>query len=394
MINSILICDLKIGYKGHNLGYMLNLLKQYKERDLRTTYHVLVPPTVFDKFYEFVGLNNLNIYTLDIDQWENICNVKSDFVKRIKEWKLIDQFATKLSVDEIMIMDLDQYQFIIGLFKSSYNISGIYFRPHYRMPVLQNGIKAVLRSRTWRIKKQLYEYWMCRNNSLKRVFILNDKEAVTEMNIRVRNVFRYLPDPIFDYSMNNGYDIRSSYNINKDQRVFLLFGSLSDRKNAINIIEAFTNIDDSLVEKVVLLIVGSADEQYYMMLTSALESAKQKKPQLSFIVDIRYVSNSEMETIFSQSDVVLLIYKDLYVSSGVLGIAAKYGKYCIVSDQGLVSELVDNYNLGSKASPECVTDITRAVQQIASLDKLPITEGKLFYLNHRPEDFAKLILNG
>ena len=68
-----------------------------------------------------------------------------------------------------------------------------------------------------------------------------------------------------------------------------------------------------------------------------------------------------MENAFEQSDVVLIPYLGFYFSSGLLGHAAKYSKYIITSNKGVMYDLVETYHLGTTVHADFPLSIAQAV---------------------------------
>lgn len=107
-------------------------------------------------------------------------------------------------------------------------------------------------------------------------------------------------------------------------------------------------------------------------------------------IENRYVSNEEMEYLFSSCDIVMMVYKNFFGSSGVLGRAAKYEKKVIVSKGGLIESLVKRYKLGISIE----SNYSNLVDAIKKLEQISLQPKFSEYLSAKtPQNFAKTIYN-
>ncbi|ADB42362.1 glycosyltransferase [Spirosoma linguale] len=384
-----LVCDLGVQLRGHNLGFIQNIIRLLNERgdgleDREITFLFNTP------VHEYLGVqpNHDKINVLYITDQENEelekCTKLTD--RRAAEWLLIKKYAGQQAVEEVIILELDQYQLSIGASTTPFKVSGIYFRPHYRIETIGSGLGNRFKYWLWRQKKLALEYYMCRNKSLHNIFILNDSRAVNAMNRKLGDVFRYLSDPIYDYEP-VPTQIRQTYQIGKDRFIFLIFGAIDERKNIEVIAEAFKALDPAIASKAALLIVGKVKSDYEMSLSASINQLKVSQPSLQVITDNRFIGDGEMETLFSQCDVPILLYRDFFVSSGLLGIAAKHNKAVLASTYGVLGELTKTYKLGLCLSPKDISGIAACVSRLVNHTESARVDGSPFYLSHSPNDF-------
>lgn len=389
-----LVCDLGVQQRGHNLGYIQNIIRLLNDRATLDDREIILLFNAPVTDYLTVESTHQSMRVEYISDVENAtleqCTRLTD--RRAAEWKLIKQYARRYAVDEVIILELDQYQLSIGAETTPFNVSGIYFRPHYRIESIGAGLSNRFTYWLWRQKKLALEYYMCRNKKLHHIFILNDQRAVEAMNGKLRDVFRYLPDPIYDYKPTPTL-IRQTYQIDTGRFIFLIFGAIDERKNIEIILQAFAGLSPQLAVRATLLIVGRVKRGYEAALNNALEQLAETQPSLQVVSDDRFIDDGEMETLFAQCDVPLLLYRDFFVSSGLLGIAAKHNKLVLASAYGVLGELTRQYSLGLCLSPKDIPGITTCIGKLVSRTESARVDGSPFYLAHSPNDFLNQLLS-
>ncbi|GAB3555241.1 glycosyltransferase [Spirosoma fluminis] len=388
-----LACDLGVQVRGHNLGYILNIVKLLEQHELVDSREIIFLFNLTVSSY-LENIHNKYVNILYINDEENTlleqCQQLTE--RRAVEWKLIKKYAGEYAIDEVIILEIDQYQLSIGSETTPFKVSGIYFRPHYRIETIGSGLANRVKYWLWRQKKLALEYYMCRNKSLHNIYILNDERAVQAMNQRICNVFRYLPDPIYNYEPAL-IPISQLYNIPQDRFVFLIFGAIDERKNIEIIFQAFARLSPEQARKATLLVVGRVKADYKKALASVTNILTNGQPSLQLITDDRFIDNSEMETLFAECNVPLLLYRDFFVSSGLLGIAAKYNKPVLSSTYGVLGELTKKYQLGHCLSPKDVEGIASYLVQLLTQRSPLQVDGQPYYLSHTPNDFLNRLFS-
>lgn len=383
---NIIICDINIDTKGHNLGY-----NQY----------------IIDNIYDVIAINCLaiNISFLFNSEAKNLLNIPSDvnynivsFDKverynlkgRISIWKKIVDIANKETADEVIFMDLDQYQIPISLIKGNFLVSGIYFRPHHRIYPSNDNVYNKIASSIKRAKKIFIEKILLSSKVIKHIFILNDLPGTELLNkFHGTSCFKELPDPIFDYP----FSTNTRFMGNGNEVTFLIFGALTERKNIINILNAYNQADFSVPTR--LLIVGPCSSDSF--LSKINEISKQinstSKGNKIVLTHTEFISDEEMESIHAVIDVSLLIYSNFYGSSGLLGRAAKHKKYVVAPNVGLLKDLVTSFGLGSVVDPTNVGYISESLKEAVRTYRTRDTVGSTkFYDDHHPELFLRVLI--
>lgn len=389
-----LVCDLGVQIRGHNLGYIQNIIRLLSERGDTHGHEIvfLFNAPVADYLSGKPSRGSINILYITEAENSTLEQINGLTDRRAAEWKLIRQYATEQRADEVIILELDQFQLSIGAETTPFKVSGIYFRPHYRIEPIGTGLTNRLKYWLWRQKKLVLEYYMCRNKNLHYIFILNDERAVKAMNQKLGNVFRYLPDPIYDYEP-TPTSIRQRYEIADERFIFLIFGAIDERKNIEIIFKAFEKLAPQVAAKATLLVIGKVKSDYKPALNTAEQQLSTTQPRLQLICEDRFVNDGEMETLFAQCDVPLLLYRDFFVSSGLLGVAAKHGKPVLTSAYGVLGELTRKYKLGYCLSPKDISGIAAQLDQFINQRQPVRIDGQSFYRSHTPNDFLIRLLS-
>jgi glycosyltransferase involved in cell wall biosynthesis len=383
---TILICDINIQKSGHYIGYNQYLLDNYHELEKEN------PLLHFSFLYNRKAqeLLSFNEHTLNrVNFLDEPVAPQTGFYKRHAILQKIKSFSNSRKIDHMIFMEFDRYQLSFLMTKFKCGISGILFRPHHRLVTSNNGIRKTFVSKLTRIKKRLADKMLARNPMIQNIYILNDIDGTELLNKLHRSAkFKYLPDPIYTYkpvtslSTLNGFS-HTSYK-------YLIFGALDERKNIANILKAYSraklNFDSEL------LLIGSAETSYLEHLKdliSKLNSIDNEHKKV--FIRAEFVTDEEMDYYFSISDVSLLIYKDFFGSSGLLGRVVLHKKKVIGSNAGVIGDLINKYELGISCDPYDILDMAKAFSSISKY-KVNAAACDNFYKQHSPDAFLSTLL--
>lgn len=378
-----LIVDLNVYHNGHHITYVDSIVEYSAGReDILFLFN--------GKTAEYLPWLHRDARVHFID--ENLVHKEEKNVARgrRREYNLIKEFARYHQVQRVIFLEIDQYQLAIGLTRSDFKVTGIYFRPYHMIRVFSPSLVRSLKNAIYHIKKRAMFRILRLNPNVEPLFLLNDLPA----SRRYPRYFRYLPDPIFISDQPKaapGQRIRERFNIPSSSHVFLIFGAISDRKNIDNIVAAYR--EARLDRPSVLLIVGAIKEDYkeeFARLTGEF-IRDNKDPRKNIVSLDEFVDEDEIDAYFRESDTIILCYKKFYGSSGLMGKAALHDKTCIVSTEGLLYHLGKQYSLGYAADPLDPHSIAAALTR--SLDEpAPSTGRRQFVKDHSEQSFIRTIL--
>ena len=307
------------------------------------------------------------------------------------EWKIISKWidAYNRAMSEIIFMSIDEYLILITtkrFKKYRLSVKGILFQPYVRN---KKGIgnRDIIKNYVFQ------QYAAFSNSKINRLYILNDKDAIERMNINIKNIYTYLPDPI-ESSLNITNAsfhkrIVTSYALDYKKKVLLVFGTIDARKNLINIIDALRLLPNEVKKSVHLLIIGKFDESIRNEYLNYISSYKH---ELNIMFNDTFISDEERDVLFTYCDIVLMPYTNFYSSSGVLGYAIKHQKSIVASDKGLVGKIVEENSLGIAVDPLKPEEIKTAIFQLINNFESYQYESALYLREHSPANFSKTLL--
>lgn len=373
-----LITDLNITLNGHKFGFVNNLLHYAGENRPEDEFVFLVNRSA--DFHLESPYSHIRVIMPSEEEQQMLKNQPGLLKKSAAEWALIDREARRHNCRRLILMELDLYQVAIGRSRTPYAVSGIWFRPYSRMEPEGKGLLQQIRFLKSKLQKQLVMKLALRNPSLDKIFILNDEQMPGWLNGKR---FFTLPDPWFDYPRAEGFDLRKHYGIPDHHLILLQFGYADERKNNENIVAALNGIPHS---DITLLVIGRFKPGYED------ELKELKTGSFRMITRDEFISDEEMESTFQQSDVILRMNVNYFGSSGVVGIAARYNKPVIVSDTGVMAELVQKYRLGDIVDPYD----TGAIREVflRYRQSLPVIDGCAYRDTHDIRAFAEVLLEG
>ena len=292
------------------------------------------------------------------------------------ELRWIRSICTSQVISSVFLLNIDPYiKFIRTLRNSGISISGIFFHPPHRITIPSG---STLRTSLSLLYKKIYGYYLMhlaqRYGIIKVLFILDDRWGARYLDKRYKYQVRNLPDPVLPLKINNhGSDgVKDPANSQ-----ILLFGSIFPRKN---IEKLFIAVKEQKITNCTINIVGKGDPAY----VDKLKSISADLPVHVNIIN-RFVDLAEMAQWFSTTDIVLMVYKNFFGASGVLGYAAYFNKPVICSTGGLVEYLVTKYHLG-----RCIDQGYHALKEALAncVQYKPSSYNKVFLKNKTPENYC------
>lgn len=270
--------------------------------------------------------------------------------RNIQEWRLFCRYAKALQVDHALVMYLDTYQLAMALgFSPPCPTSGIYFRPTFHYPDL-SGDRSSFKEKLQHLWERLLLHQVLHSPNFQNLFSLDPFVVKYINNIPAGTSIIHLPDPVRltspDKNLENQLtQLRQQLGINPDRTIFLMFGALTARKGIYRVLEAIPHIPKDLCQKICLLLVGEADKDNKERINSQLNQLRESYP-VQIVCRHEFVPESDVQTYFSLSDIVLATYQRHVGMSGILIWAAATQKPVISSDYGLMGEIVRRYQLG------------------------------------------------
>lgn len=371
---------------GHHSEYISHLVDYLVDNKTENKYVFVVPiefkikfPAIYNK-----SLNNTNITWDFIEDLSILNNSKNLISKSLSEYKLMNEFALKYNVNRVLLMYFNIFQLALILKKPNYIISGILFLQFYRMDL-----------KNWKEKLKYYRKYLTTklytsNKKIQTVFVLNDQKSVDFMNGQFKtNIFKMLPDPVPEWENENNFNVFEHYNIDKNKKIILHPGAISERKGTIELIDGFNSLDSQISKKYCLLIVGKASKEMDLLIKSKISKEDEKQ----IVFDNVFLANERLQSLFKASFTVAIPYKNPEASSGILGHSIKHNLPVIINSKGLLKELFDEYNYGVNVETVTKESIVDAIKQLENINLINNTFFNKNYIKiHSSNNFSALIL--
>lgn len=321
---------------GHLLeysGHLYSYAKSHPEKEF-----VFAFPVSGKKRLEELGIAgapNVSIYFIDEKTADWILNTKNLLLKSYRYSKDLGRLVKLFAPDEIILINLVSYlPFIVFFVGGKTKIRGIIYNI-YLYSWKNSGLR-------FKFLNALMYTILARFKCFDRLFVLNDEVSARLLNrLYSTRKFAGLPDPFNADVVAAGED--SSCDLSKYKRVFLHFGGLDYRKGTVDILDSIGFVPADLAKDFCFVFLGRVydgmKEEFYR---KAGEAAKKTNVLV-------FDKTSPLETVFhffKNSDCVLIPYKNVNQSSGVLGYGAYFNKPVISGGRGLLGRLVKKNRLG------------------------------------------------
>lgn len=329
----ILIFDTEV--TGHHIEYLHHLL--IKARSSQDDYifclsedFIEAKGTEFDWSY---GDNVVFKYVNTVKANEEVSMLK----KAYRKCKLLHSVIMSCDVTHVFLVSLITFIPFLPLFvPSKIRVSGIIYNIY-----LYRWKNSSILLRTLDVLKYIIlSYSKCINS----VYILNDEASTRILNMIYKTKkYRFLVDPYIP--LKDSCVSLDSLNIKVGNTVYFHFGSLSERKGTLEILKAIKLIEREYLSRITFIFAGkiqrSIQDEFYRLYREIHIS---KSCQI-IIID-KFCDYELIGKLCKQSDILLMPYKIVSQSSGVIGYAAQYNTPVLAPAKGLIGKLVKKYMLG------------------------------------------------
>jgi glycosyltransferase involved in cell wall biosynthesis len=279
---------------------------------------------------------------------------------------------------------------LMGKRQSEITISGIWFGPQSASWV--HGGSLLKRAKGF---LELYRLRRLREHAnLQRLYILNDPATAIFMQrwLKLPGGVIPLSDPV-DTLPEPVEDVRKANGIPTDATVFGLIGAHREGKGVLETLEVMSQWEPDTDKPIVLLLAGDPLPAFETALKEGIRAWESRNPHVRLFKDLKYLSREELAGYFQASDYLLMPYRNVYGSSGILGHAARYGKPVLASKGGLIGHLTRSYGIGHTFKPGRKSSFLGALDSALSGEIQQDPEGASRYLeNNSIEAFQETLL--
>ncbi|GGW83507.1 hypothetical protein GCM10008086_09750 [Salegentibacter mishustinae] len=227
-----------------------------------------------------------------------------------------------------------------------------------------------------------------RTNNIGNIFLLNDDIGASIFNEHFNtDKFKKLVDPIKVPKSKIAQKTGENPNLN-----FLFIGEVSERKGINCLIETLKILPTAILPDISFTIAGNCPHNKHKI-NQEIESIRKTFPSLFKKVILERISDEKFHKLLHSSDVVLCLHQQLEGSSGIVGKAAAFNKPIIGPENGLIGQLVKEYNLGLQTNTAIPANISKAITTFHSrnFDSSKALFAK-YVENHSTETFTKTLL--
>ena len=382
---------------GHHGEFLENIISGLSNKD-STNSLIVCNPLLVDRLNQCKLENNstIKIKPLKISEMSLIESAQNQIQRGSRELKVLERYLIESGATALVLMDMNIHQLALSSWKYSkknpISISGILFNhlnPPERKTLEKKSIKGYLTC----LRKKLQMFLLLRNQSIKSVFILNDRGAVDYMNgwSFSRNVFRFLIDPI-PAGMRDINVSKEKPESNK-QFNFIMLGAISPRKGCLEVIKALKHANFPNGMNVSLHLMGAFSKEYpeyEELLLSEIEALKLTRMDVQVELKNEFIDNEAFCQEISDSDCVLATYMGFFGSSGMIGHACRYQKPLIVSCDGLIGIIVESKQLGLCVNSCDIDALAITIEKMIRSDfEYSQLNAKTYYENASHFEFAR-----
>ena len=385
---------------GHHGEFLENIISGLFDED-STNSLIVCNPLLVDRLNQckLDCSSKIKIMPIETDEMVFIESAKNQIQRGNRELKVLESYLADSGATSLALMDMNIHQLALSSWKYSrenpISISGILFNPltpPKRKTLENNSITSYLTH----LRKKLQIFLLLRNQSIKSVFILNDRDAVDYMNSLSfsRNVFRFLIDPI--PAGMRSIQVSKEKSESNRQFSFIMVGAISPRKGCLEVIKALKHANFPNGTKVSLNLMGAFSKEYpeyEELLLSEIEALKLTRSDVIVLMKNEFIDNETFCQEISHSDCVLAPYINFNGSSGMIGHACRYQKPLIVSDDRLIGDIVERKQLGICVDPSDIDALAITIEKMIRSDfEYSQLNAKTYFENASHFEFAKNLI--
>lgn len=301
--------------------------------------------------------------------WRDADNIKFDYLSSLEVETYSGQPALKLSRELTRILNekihLYQADKVLSLFWFPLVPFGPFVFPKTvkASAIFYDVYLREIDELSWKAKLRHYvNFWLLsRSAIIDTCYILNDSECAVKLNGKFHtSKSKYLPDPFNTISDDGLFDFRKENEIGENQILFAHFGGLSERKGTLTIVESFPNLSDEEKRKYVFVFAG----KIYDDIKARFYKDVKEITDLRIIIKDEFCSDAYLASLCNACNAILIPYKYSNRSSGLLGYASQYHKPLIGPKNGLLADVIKEYQLGISVDEDDINELKKAYIQI------------------------------
>jgi glycosyltransferase involved in cell wall biosynthesis len=295
---------------------------------------------------------------------------------------LLKRYVKLLKPDAVFLPSLVAFIPWIVFAGKRLHASGI----EYRIPGRRTGKVGLSVRMSDNLKLLVYAY----APSIRKVLLLNDKIYAETYNRRFRTSrFTFLPDPIVPVPLDKAVSCPIPLDKLEGKKVFLHCGGMGERKGTFTALEAIELLPQETRCKAAFIFAGRIDNKDEVIFRNTV---KELSAGTEFYFIEGFLPFEQLAGLFRCSDYVLVPYKNVLQSSGVIGHAAQFGKPVIGPAEGLLGSLITEYGLGYTLPQLSAKSLSRLISELVQEETHTIN-GSSYSDICTPDNFSKAVFD-
>lgn len=344
-MEKILIYDLKT--EGHHIEYLHHL---YYGAISSTNDYVFVVGKDFSKrSVDFQWDKAENIRFRYLENEEGTGNV---IAKAFRMSRQLRRIVKEEKPQRIFLNTLMNFMPFLPFFVGKSKVSGIIYS------IYLHDLESV--SKLSKISNRLKYRLLSRKKAIENVFILNDNNSVLKLNeIWKTDKFKYLTDPYIPFKNVDIRDLRQELGVDKNKKIILHLGYLEARKGTLDVLDMLANTPLEDRKNYCAVFAGRLDED---IKDAFLMKVKKLSDSIQVITKIGFLPYDFMGSLVFTADKVVLPYRIVNASSGIIGYCAQFKTPVYVPAKGLIGKLVEDYHIG------CTVDNFNTINDLKDIE--------------------------
>lgn len=374
---------------GHHVEYLYHLAAWRRREGGDGRLYFIVREAFDRSFDELMPLDELSRIGVRIIHLEEVLGSSSStFEQTVTSYRrqigAIKRIARAHDIEHCVFMYMDNpLQVALSTpmaRRPGFGLSGILLNPF-------GGFGGRYKKYYYSGRRVLQNYLMMSNRNIRSVFVIIDEATARRLNrMHLTRKFVFVSDPVL--RTRELFGLPEEAEERDDRLRFLLFGSLNRRKGIFMALEMCDRLSDEELARVRVDFVGTVAGPDRAAFRERVRRIQTRDDRAVQVTD-RRVPYRALPAHFGSTDFVLLPYEATQASSGVLGIAADYGKPVICQGGGVFERHIDEYELGAAIQEMDASRLTGYVKKLIAKEEVLTcsARGCRDYLQGRDGDF-------
>jgi glycosyltransferase involved in cell wall biosynthesis len=278
------------------------------------------------------------------------------------DWELFCKYSSQLGATHSVMAHFDHYlPLVAGGLPTPTRFSALYLGTTFHLPSRRENSAF----RVGQIREKLLLARILRHPHLHTLFFTDYTVIEPLQSFPEASKVAYLPDvaTLPPPSPARNEKLRDSLNLDSNETVFLIFGSLTPRKGIEAFLAALEELPAGTSSRVCLLIAGTCSTEYREVLEKRIVEVE-AITQARVVRRHEYIPDDEMPAYFHLADVIVTLYDRHAGVSSVNLLAAAARTPVLSSNWGMMGQAATEWNLGPTVAPDNSAAVAAAITRL------------------------------